>query len=114
MTAETSPSKAVWKSERLWTANQSWHYEVLILYGKFRMKVDIKRNAYDFQSHLRIKIFNAEQLQWNMLLSRAMTDEWRSSGISYVNKSPDIELCRTDARKLLEEALLVLDVDASA
>jgi len=96
------------QTEKLWHQKQSWHYEALYRYGDFRLKVDIERNAYDFQSHLRVKVFDPVSLQWNVLVSDAMTKDRHCHKLSYVNKQPDIRCFQQDADQLLAEARLVL------
>lgn len=96
-------------TEKLWHENQSWHYEALYRFRDYRLKVDIRRNAYDFQSHLRVKIFDPESLKWNVLVSDAMTPDQETHKVFFDGKSADIRPFRRDTEKMLEEARLVLD-----
>lgn len=107
--SKTKADQFVRKTEKCWQGSQSVFYEALYHYGKHRLKIDIRRDFYDNQSYLRVKVFDPETVKWNVLVSDAMTDSWACyrcrSGQRDVSTAP----FRLDAEKMLEEARLVLD-----
>lgn len=54
-------------SEKLYSADQSWIYETLwdLPAKDHRIKVVIRRNAYDSQSYGRAYLFSASESKWN-------------------------------------------------
>lgn len=50
---------------RTWKTRQSAHYEQLANLGKFKIRISITRDSYDFQSHAVASVFDPVKLSWN-------------------------------------------------
>jgi len=94
-------------SERLWMQNQSWFYRRIVMRNGYKLRVDIKRNAYDVQSFARVKVWNRERLSWNWVCGCPIT-ECDCKAISYVKKDPSMDIFRKDGEKLFNEALQIV------
>lgn len=96
--------------ETLWNAESSWCYECIVNVeqagiGSDTLRVHIKRNAYDHQSHWKVEAWR--QTGW-VLLTSIPVEEAASASVSYVHKGVDIELFRQDRDRLLEFACAVV------
>lgn len=61
-------------SDDLKHGKQSWTREATVQLGKHKLRVTIKRDAYDFQSQIYVEVWSPEQLQWNRVRSLEGTD----------------------------------------
>jgi hypothetical protein len=52
---------------RTWKTRQAAHYEQIAALGKFKIKLEIKRDSYDFQSYAVASVFAADKLAWNVV-----------------------------------------------
>ena len=93
---------------RVWNAGQSWHYQGVWLVCGRKVRIDIRRNAYDMQSHLRAEVFDPVANNWNELCSQPI-EVAACKAISYVDKQEKVMLpFRLDAKALLDEAAVIL------
>lgn len=96
--------------ERLWNAQQSWSYEAIyeLTSGRdvHKIRIYIKRNAYDAQSHLKVERWDGSE--WKQMRYFAMTAEWFTFKVSYVDQRPDWASFRADTEELLDQAVLLL------
>lgn len=54
------------KFEWVWNSQQSWYYESLhFLPGNIKIKIEIRRNAFDYQSYARASSFDGDK--WNVI-----------------------------------------------
>ena len=74
-----------------------------------QLRVDIRRNAYDEQSHRIIWIWSARDSKWNLLWSLPF-DRAHCHPVSYVQtrSKVDIRLFEKDEAELLERAKEIL------
>jgi hypothetical protein len=92
-------------SMRTWKSDQSWNFQTIINFDGCKLKVEIRRNAYDNQSFARVKRWDGDQ--WNIVCSRPIT-ECRCQSISYVSKNiTDVNFLK-DADSLVDEAMAVI------
>lgn len=96
-------------SDRCYLLSQSWYFERVIAYASptrsFKLKVDIRRNAYDNQSHARVCQWDGTK--WQIVVDAPIA-ECECKKISYVSpnvKSLDFE---ADSIRLLKEALQIV------
>lgn len=96
-------------SERFWNSEQSWNYERIVSFGKLVLKCKIVRNVHDFQSGLRVYSLNPEDLCWNQLVHRTIS-ECNCKKYSYVNKeTPEMKaVFRSDAQEVIEYAQVLV------
>lgn len=94
---------------KVWLGNQSWHYQSLWKYGSERLRIDIRRNAYDDQSYARVDIWSRTDNRWNEIASRPFP-MMRCLGLSYAQRTParaaDFD---GDRIALLSEARIILE-----
>jgi hypothetical protein len=89
-------------SQQFYNSEQSWHFERIVKHGKLRMRVDIRRNAYDFQSWVRGYIFDPVHMKWNLLVDRPIEGA-KCEQASYVRKVESIAPFQADAESVLKE-----------
>ena len=95
-------------SERFTKGTQSWTYQRVLVHGEHKLAVEIKRDAYDFQSYAWVRRWDGSE--WRQVCGMPMdTGCCRSYSVSYVAADADIELFRQDAAKLLAEAVQIID-----
>ena len=105
-------------SERTWQASQSWYYEAIweMTAGDTttKLRIDIRRNAYDEQSHAYVWAWHPQDLKWNHLRSIPV-EALACLPITYVTerdrfeKEEMIEMFRSDRTTLLQDAAEVLN-----
>jgi len=69
--------------------DQSWQYQALWQLGEDRLRILIRRNAYDHQSYARVEVFSFALRKWEPLadLPYAKMSVTKAGRISYVNTS---------------------------
>lgn len=94
-------------SELFYNQDQSWHYEKIVRFGNFsRLKVYIRRNAYDNQSF--VKGYVLKDSQWNLIVARPI-ETARCKETSYLgNSKGSICLFREDAGDVLDLLIEIL------
>ena len=93
-------------SERVFNADQSWYFErIILLPNTDKVKINIRRNAYDFQSWARVSRWNGEE--WKNVVDAPIT-EFNCHKISYVDKGITTKHFDEDAGKLLMEAMKIV------
>lgn len=95
-------------SQHMYNSEQSWHYKSIWNFMGKKLSVQIKRNAYDFQSYQCVSIFNSNTNGWNRLLSLPVNEASNCFPISYVHRDADIKLFEKDEAELLKQAALIL------
>ena len=84
-------------SQQFYKQNQSWHYENILDCDGKKLKVHIRRNAYDKQSYLHGYIFDPVASKWNLIVSRPIEGA-NCESVSY-----------TDRKEVVNEGLFVED-----
>jgi hypothetical protein len=96
-------------SERCWKANQSWYYEKVIAFASntrsFKLKVDIRRNAYDDQSHARV--YQWDGTKWQLVVKYPIRD-CVCQHLDYTMMNVTADSFSTDTLYLLKEALQIV------
>jgi len=92
-------------STRCWNMNQSWYYES-IYKKKHKLRVKIRRNAYDNQSFANV--FRWDGNQWQLVCGKSIM-ECKCQTISYVNKDVTAADFKQDEEELLREALAIVE-----
>lgn len=95
-------------TQRVWNGSQSWNYEAMWQLRADRVRVRLRRNYMDEQSHLEVDVFSEDARAWNRIVWRPMTPEVECYGVSYVAKDVGAADFLTDEAALLDEAELVL------
>ena len=96
-------SQKVWQS----THSSSWYYESLWTLRGRKIKIYIRRNAYDFQNEARVSILVETKDQWNPLTSLPRT-ELKCNKISYVDRDVTASAFAEDEAELLTQADFLL------
>jgi hypothetical protein len=95
-------------SERCYNQDQSWYYERTAKFEaatqSVKLKVSIRRNAYDHQSHAQVYFWNGQQ--WNLLVDSPIS-ECECKDIAYFNKGVKPSFFMADRNRLLVEALKI-------
>lgn len=92
-------------SERVWLGDQSWCFQRVFKLQAHRLRIDIRHNAYDFQSHARIERWDGTR--WQVIHS---IPGQALKLYSYVNREPPkvAEVFEKDAQEMLRVAREVL------
>ncbi len=92
-------------SERVWKGTQSVNYEQVFEFGPNRLRVRIKRDAYDNQSHARVHVWLGG---WVLVCSTPI--EWMyCRTLSYTDPVPKADAFDDDFMRLFQEAASVLE-----
>lgn len=93
-------------SERVYNQNQSWYFErVTKINGGITLKVSIRRNAYDCQSHAQVHKWNGDK--WEVVVS-APISECECQSISYVQSGVTKSFFEADHNRLFMEAVKIV------
>lgn len=93
-------------SEQCWNENQSWNYTLTTKTDDgHKVRVRIRRNAHDFQSHAIAEYWNGSA--WAEVQSRPIT-ALRCAAVSYVTRGVTAGQFRADANDLIDAALEVI------
>lgn len=105
-------------SERCWNQDQSWNYEHIWSHETqpipggdpvdHAMKTEIRRNAYDFQSYLKVSRWDGTK--WQTVTCWPMTMDRLVFGISYVSKGITAAHFSDDAAAIEHEAATIIQV----
>lgn len=95
--------------QQLYNKDQSWHYEGIYKYGDHKLRVYIRRNAYDHQSSLKVEVWNPEQLEWKMIRTVPMEKIRSSYEWTYTKQNVPMGPFEEDAQDLLNMAAAILD-----
>lgn len=94
-------------SERCYCQDQSWWYERIVKIPTNRkLKVEIRRNAYDVQSYAKVEIWSGTK--WEEVVKVPIT-LCECQRISYASDTVLAEDFHADANRLLNETLQVVD-----
>lgn len=91
--------------------NQSWIYTLLCKILNVRdgsgsvlkVRVALTRNTYDLQSYAEVEVFSVSEMKWNRIIGEVYTKDFKSYGVSYVEKNPDENLFVEDTNRLLQK-----------
>lgn len=92
-----------------WKESQSVHYRQLANLGNFKIRIQIKRDSYDMQSHATAYVFRAADLEWKVVYSipyPEMATLKTASPHSSDRQGPD--KFAADVRKLIDGATQIL------
>jgi hypothetical protein len=92
-------------SESFYDRNQTRCYDWVVQFGRNKFKVEIRRNAYDFQSYRRGYVFDSTK--WNLVVDHPITGA-ACAVVSYVDRSPDKRLFVQDAQAMVKELRLIV------
>jgi len=91
-------------TQKVWNAHQSWYYESLILLEDgTKVKVQIRRNAYDFQSFAQVSFFDQTTFKWREV-AETPHPQMKCLNISYVQRGITAKDFEEDEALLLSEA----------
>ena len=96
-------------SQRCYYQDQSWYFERTVSLREgttksIKLKVSIRRNAYDNQSYARVYMWDGTK--WNQVVNSPIT-ECVCKIISYVNLNITVVHFEDDYTRLLNEALKI-------
>lgn len=95
-------------STRVWKADQSWYFEHVVKFENqrqsVRLKVSIRRNAYDFQSYGRVYFWDGKQ--WNRIVDTPLVF-LRCKQVSDLDLNVNASAFEVDCERLLGEALKI-------
>lgn len=92
--------------EQLYNQDQSWNFIKIVEIQSHKLKIDIRRNAYDNQSHARIERWNGSE--WKLVHHKPIMD-CRCAIVSYVEKNVEKRLFEIDADGLLNDAMKIVE-----
>lgn len=95
-------------TQKVWKSQQSWNYESLLSHpnGK-RVRIRIKRDAFDYQSYALAECFDAEANKWNEVASIPYP-QMSCLKVSYIQDTATMKDFQEDEKTLLGEAEIVL------
>jgi hypothetical protein len=95
-------------SERFYNASHSWIYEKTLSSNRHKLKVVIRRNAYDDQSYARVSRWGGSK--WEVVVNMPIS-ECKCRTTSYVlsEARANKQLFRSDAERILVEAMKVIE-----
>lgn len=91
-----------------WNAQQSWNFTSHWEFGTHRLRVRIRRNAYDEQSFAEVSKLDIPSGAWNVLRSIPIS-ECECRTISYTHKDVKADDFSADEGKLLRMARSLLN-----
>jgi len=87
--------------------NQSQMYILIVkLPDDTKLKVSIRKNAYDFQSHCKLYRWDGEK--WQFMVSTPYTEMLAVNKEPYYELKQNIKSYQEDAKKLIKEAKEVI------
>lgn len=105
---------------KFYNHDQSWHHETLwkcTIHSEdrtatwpprvYKVKVEIRRNAYDDQSYQRAYAFDHTAAKWNLIVNSPIKGA-ACYDVSYVCKDAKVALFHKDAEAVLKEVALIL------
>lgn len=96
-------------SQQLSHSQQSWYYKAIWDFMGEKLSVSIRRNAYDFQSHRCVSIYEPEKKCWNALCKLSFDESAPSFKVFYQDRpAADIKMFEADEAELLKQAALIL------
>jgi hypothetical protein len=95
-------------SEQFYNLSQSWCYERIIAIDGAKLKVEIRRNAYDDQSYMRGYVLDSSVVKWNLVVNRPIKGS-NCEPASYVQdrNKVDKSLFVADADSIIEELKVI-------
>jgi hypothetical protein len=91
-------------SQQLYNLDQSWNYEkVVAVHDRLKLRVEIRRNAYDNQSYVRGHAFDPVHLRWNLLVDKPISTA-ACKEENYVKKA-NPSVFEQDAKQVLKELI---------
>jgi hypothetical protein len=94
--------------KRLWQDKQSWNYEAIYELNGNKVRVNIKRDAFDFQSYARAHVLDCKQ--WRPI-TRIPYPHMHTKA-SYVSDTVTEENFTQDEKELIEEVSTLLQQEA--
>lgn len=101
----TRVSKTI--SERCHNKEQSWFYERIEKVDQSRLRVSIRRNAYDDQSYVRGYVFDPGNIKWNLIVDLPFQSA-ACKRVNYTDEYITIGDFAPDAENVLTELLAIL------
>lgn len=100
------PSKLKTIEERFFQGSQDWSYEAFYDVDGTKLRIKIRRNAYDEQSYAHCEVLDRQERKWNMLVTIHIS-QMKCRPVSYVMR--DLEprykqMFKDDAAELLRLA----------
>jgi hypothetical protein len=92
-------------SERVYQQNQSWYFERTVLIGGEKLKVEIRRNAYDDQSYGRVMKWDGNE--WKQVVHSPI-QLLQCRHISYVTSGVVASHFEKDFGQLFNEAAKII------
>jgi hypothetical protein len=99
-------------SQRQWKGTQSWNYESVVALtsnsGSQRvLKIDIKRDSYDVQSHARAYLFDGNT--WNLLVYLPIEVTALKAHTHLSEQSGLMRAAARDEKTLIDESTAILE-----
>lgn len=91
-------------NERIWNEKQSWYYESTLTISGRKIKIEIRRNAYDFQSWAIALLFDGNK--WNQI-AHIPHPQMKCMHVSYVGNA-SVEDFREDTDALIKEVTMLI------
>jgi hypothetical protein len=83
-------------------------YRELVMLTDKKVRIDIKSDSYDFQSHARVSVWNAAEDKWNQIDSLHYSAMQTPQGLCYRDGWNDAAHFKKDRDRLLTMAKLIL------
>lgn len=91
--------------KRLWQSGQSVYYEALCEVGNRKVKIDIKRDSHDYQSHALALLFDGDK--WNQIAAKPYVN-LECLSVGAYSKNPPEEPFDKDKNDLIDEVKMIL------
>ena len=85
--------------------DQDWSLREVYTQGKFKVRIRIRRNAYDFQSYAVAEVWSESELKWNQVHTIPYSQMKTLAEVTYVDRATSI------ARFWADREVLVAAVD---
>lgn len=93
---------------------QNQVYRETIDAGGHMLRIDIKSDSYEFQSHARIELFNKTEGKWNSLATVHYGSMKTPTKLSYANKAKSATPYAVDRTTLIAQAAAILGFSTSS
>lgn len=100
--------RTVIETANTFQGRQSWNYREIFKQGDHKIRVDIKIDSYDFQSHARAEVWNEKELKWNVVHHIPYSNIVACKKVSYVQRTCDVLSFKADRDLLVKMAEQVL------
>lgn len=89
-----------------YSGDQSWYFREIFTQNEHKVRVSIRVNSYDFQSHARVEVWHG--MAWSVIHSIPHANMVSNKKVSYVQKNVGVTPFMDDRNVLVDMAEKIL------